>query len=70
MPATEIVTCPLAPGSNPGDPSNPAATVLKEVGQTLLKTDGLKKIRFGMQVEKPEVLWMMIGAHLTTSQSS
>lgn len=60
MPTTEILVCPLVAGSEIGDPGNPAAQILKEVGQTLSTTDGVQQINFGMQVENPNTFQLLV----------
>lgn len=57
---TEILVCALKPGSDIGSESNEAAQILKEVGTTLKKTDGVQQIQFGMQVEKPDVFQLLV----------
>lgn len=51
MPTTEVLTVPLKPGSDIGDPSNEAAAVVKDVCDKLSSTNGVQQIHFGMQVE-------------------
>ncbi|SMY28711.1 unnamed protein product [Zymoseptoria tritici ST99CH_1A5] len=60
MPTTEIFIAALKPGSNIGDPSNEAAQTLKSVGDTLIQTDGVQDIHFGMQVESPNTLQLLV----------
>ncbi|KAM3422044.1 hypothetical protein BST61_g2420 [Cercospora zeina] len=57
---TEILVCPLTPGSDIGSDSNEASHILKEVGATLRNTDGVQQIQFGMQVEKPDVFQLLV----------
>lgn len=60
MPTTEIVTCGLKPGGDIGDPSNNAAVILKEIASTLSKQDGFQQVQFGMQIENPDTISLMI----------
>jgi hypothetical protein len=60
MPTTEVLVVALKPGSNIGDPSNPAASVLKEVGDTLIQTDGVQDVQFGMQIESPDTFQLHV----------
>jgi hypothetical protein len=63
MPTTENLVVALTPGSDIGDPSNPAAAVLKEVGDQLSKTDGVQDINFGMQIESPDTFQLMVSKY-------
>ena len=61
MPTTEIATLVLVPGSELGDPNNPASAVVKDCGNTIMQQDGFQQQRFGMEVENPNTLQLFIG---------
>ncbi|RMY36728.1 hypothetical protein D0866_03740, partial [Hortaea werneckii] len=60
MPTTEIAVFPLKAGANPGDPDSNAGKVTKSTFDTLRTVDGMQQIQFGMQVENPTMLQLMI----------
>lgn len=57
---TEILNCPLVAGSELGNPDNHAAQIMKEVGDTLAKQDGVQQINFGMHIESPDTLQLFV----------
>ena len=60
-PTTEIATISLVSGSNIGDPDNDAAVVFKECGDIITQQEGYQKMDFGMGVENPTTLQLVIG---------
>lgn len=52
MTTTEIARIPLVPGSQIGDPNNPAAIVLKDSGDTLNQQDGVQNLQFGTHANR------------------
>lgn len=60
MPITEIMTCALKPGLAIGEPDNLASEVLRETCETISKAPGCEAIWFGMGVESPGTLQMLI----------
>lgn len=63
MPTTEIAVFPLKAGANPGDPDSHAGKVTKSTFDTLRAVDGMQQIQFGMQVENPTMMQLMISKH-------
>lgn len=63
MPTTEIAVFPLKAGANPGDPDSNAGKVTKSTFDTLRTVDGMQQIQFGMQVENPTMLQLMISKY-------
>lgn len=61
MPTTEVASLVLVPGSDVGDPNNPAAAVVRDCGQTISQQDGFQQQNFGLEVENPNVLQLFIG---------
>jgi len=60
MVTTEVARLSLVPGSDIGDPNSAAAQVLKDCGGTIQQTDGVQQLQFGMEIENPSSLQMMI----------
>lgn len=69
MPTTEVLVCPLIAGAELGDPSNAAAVVLKEVGDTLNKKEGVQSIHFGVWIEQPSTFQLIVSKYLPVSLS-
>lgn len=63
MPTTEIAVFPLKAGANPGDPDSHAGKVTKSTFDTLRTVDGMQQIQFGLQVENPTMLQLMISTY-------
>jgi hypothetical protein len=58
MTTTEIATVPLLAGTSISDSDN---TMLKETFALLHKVDGFQRFRFGIPLEPPENLHILIG---------
>ncbi len=61
MPTTEIARIPLKAGSEIGDPKNHASGTLNGLLNTISQQDGFQQQYFGMEMENPNTLQLLIG---------